>query len=99
MEITEVLRHGIVTEKTVRLQEKNNQYTFKVALQANKIDIRRAVETMFNVRVVAVNVMRMPGKARMIRRKGSAPRPVEAREWKKAIVTLAPGDSIDTLKA
>ena len=99
MEITEVLRHGIVTEKTVRLQEKNNQYTFKVALQANKIDIRRAVETMFNVRVVSVNVMRMPGKARMIRRRGSAPRPVEAREWKKAIVTLAPGDSIDTLKA
>ena len=99
MEITEVLRHGIVTEKTVRLQEKNNQYTFKVALRANKIDIRRAVETMFNVRVVSVNVMRMPGKARMIRRKGSAPRPVEAREWKKAIVTLAPGDSIDTLKA
>ena len=99
MEITEVLRHGIVTEKTVRLQEKNNQFTFKVALQANKIDIRRAVETMFNVRVVSVNVMRMPGKARMIRRKGSAPRPVEAREWKKAIVTLAPGDSIDTLKA
>ena len=98
MEITEVLRHGIVTEKTVRLQEKN-QYTFKVAMQANKIDIRRAVETMFNVRVVAVNVMRMPGKARMIRRRGSAPRPVPAREWKKAIVTLAPGDSIDTLKA
>jgi len=99
VEITEVLRHGIVTEKTVRLQEKNNQYTFKVALRANKIDIRRAVETMFNVRVVSVNVMRMPGKARMIRRRGSAPRPVEAREWKKAIVTLAPGDSIDTLKA
>jgi len=92
VEITEVLRHGIVTEKTVRLQEKNNQYTFKVALRANKIDIRRAVETMFNVRVVSVNVMRMPGKARMIRRRGSAPRPVEAREWKKAIVTLAPGD-------
>jgi len=70
-----------------------------VALRANKIDIRRAVETMFNVRVVSVNVMRMPGKARMIRRRGSAPRPVEAREWKKAVVTLAPGDSIDTLKA
>ena len=99
MEITEILRHGIVTEKTVRLQEKNNQYTFKVALQANKIDIRRAVETMFNVRVVSVNVMRMPGKARMIRRKGSAPRPQEAREWKKAIVTLREGQSIDALKA
>jgi large subunit ribosomal protein L23 len=99
VEITEVLRHGIVTEKTVRLQEKYNQYTFKVALGANKIDIRRAVETIFKVKVVSVNVMRMPGKERMIRRKGSAPRPVAAREWKKAIVTLAEGESIDALKA
>lgn len=98
MEITEVLRYGMTTEKTVRLQAQN-QYTFKVALNANKIDIRRAVETIFKVRVVKVNTMRMPGKERMIRRKGSAPRPVAAREWKKAIVTLAPGESIDSLKA
>ena len=98
MEITEVLRHGMTTEKTVRLQGQN-QYTFKVALNANKIDIRRAVETIFKVRVVSVNTMRMPGKERMIRRKGTAPRPVPAREWKKAIVTLAPGESIETLKA
>jgi large subunit ribosomal protein L23 len=98
VEITEVLRYGMTTEKTVRLQGQN-QYTFKVALNANKIDIRRAVETIFKVRVVSVNTMRMPGKERMIRRRGSAPRPVAAREWKKAIVTLAPGESIDTLKA
>ena len=99
MEITEVLRYGMTTEKTVRLQNEYNQYTFKVALNANKIDVRRAVETIFKVRVVSVTTMRMPGKLRMIRRKGSAPRPVQAREWKKAIVTLAPGESIDTLKA
>lgn len=99
MEITEVLRFGLTSEKTVRLQEKYNQYTFKVALNANKIDIRRAVETIFKVRVVSVTTMRMPGKQRMIRRKGTAPRPVQAREWKKAIVTLAPGESIDILKA
>ncbi len=98
MEITEVLRYGMTTEKTVRLQGQN-QYTFKVALNANKIDVRRAVETIFKVRVIKVNTMRMPGKERMIRRRGSAPRPVAAREWKKAIVTLAPGESIDTLKA
>jgi large subunit ribosomal protein L23 len=98
VEITEVLRHGIVTEKTVSLQARN-QYTFKVALEANKIDVRRAVEHLFKVKVVAVNIMRMPGKPRVIRRKGSAPRRMEAREWKKAIVTLAPGESIDALKA
>jgi large subunit ribosomal protein L23 len=99
VEITEVLRFGLTSEKTVRLQEKYNQYTFKVALNANKIDIRRAVETIFKVRVVSVTTMRMPGKQRMIRRRGTAPRPVQAREWKKAIVTLAPGESIDILKA
>ncbi len=99
MEITEVLRHGIITEKTVKLQEKHNQYTFKVALEANKIDVRRAVETIFKVKVVSVNIMRMPGKKRMIRRRGSAPRPLEPREWKKAIVTLAEGESIDALRA
>ena len=98
MEITEVLRHGIVTEKSVRLQGQN-KYTFKVALKANKIDVRRAVETLFKVNVVSVNVMRMPGKTRMIRRRGSAPRPVKAREWKKAIVTIKEGQTIDILKA
>jgi large subunit ribosomal protein L23 len=100
VEITEVLRHGIVTEKSVSLQ-KQNKYTFRVALEANKIDIRRAVEAMFNVNVVSVNTMRMPGKARMMyrRRRGSAPRLKEAREWKKAVVTLREGQTIDALKA
>lgn len=99
MEITEILRHGIITEKSVRLGEKHNQYTFKVALNANKIDVRRAVETIFNVKVVSVNIIRLPGKAKMIRQRGAAPRPVEPREWKKAIVTLKEGQTIDALKA
>ena len=98
MEITEILRHGIVTEKTVALQQQN-KYTFKVALEANKIDVRRAVETLFKVKVVSVTIIRMPGKQRMLRRRGAAPRPLGAREWKKAIVTLAEGESIDALKA
>src|SRR5260370_35247027 len=66
VEITELLSHGIVTEKTVKLQEKHNQYTFKVALKANKIDVRRAVETIFKVKIVAANIMLMPGKQRRI---------------------------------
>jgi len=98
VEITEILRQGIVTEKSVKLQERN-QYTFKVALDANKIDIRRAVETLFKVDVVKVNVMRMPGKPKWIRRRGVAPRPVPAREWKKAIVTVKEGQTIYILKA
>jgi len=98
VEITEVLRQGIITEKSVRLQEQN-KYTFKVALKATKIDVRRAVEQLFNVKVTSVNIMRMPGKPKMIRRRGVAPRPVEPREWKKAIVTLQEGQAIDALKA
>ena len=98
MEITEVLRRGILTEKSVQLQGQN-KYTFKVALEANKIEVRRAVETLFNVKVVSVNIMRMPGKAKMVRRRGAAPRPLPAREWKKAIVTLREGQTIDVLKA
>jgi large subunit ribosomal protein L23 len=98
VEITEILRKGIVTEKSMKLQERN-QYTFKVALNANKIDIRRAVESLFNVHVLKVNVMRMPGKPKWIRRRGIAPRPIPAREWKKAIVTIKEGQTIDILKA
>jgi large subunit ribosomal protein L23 len=98
VEITEVLRHGVVTEKSVKLQEAN-KYTFKVALKANKIDVRRAVETMFNVKVATVNIIRMPGKSKTFRRRGAAPQYEEAREWKKAIVTLRPGYTIDALKA
>lgn len=99
MELTEVLRQGIVTEKSVKLQEQN-RYTFKVALGANKIDVRRAVETLFNVKVVSVNIIRMPGKTRYIRRRGGTrPIPVPAREWKKAIVKVQEGQTIDALKA
>ena len=98
MEITEVLRKGIVTEKSVKLQE-SNKYTFEVASKANKIDVRRAVETLFKVEVLSVNIMRMPGKPKMMHRKSASPRPIEPREWKKAIVTLKEGQTIDALKA
>jgi large subunit ribosomal protein L23 len=98
VEITEVLRRGIITEKSVKLQQ-NNQYTFEVASKANKIDVRRAVETIFKVNVVAVNIMNMPGKPKVIHRKGVAPRPVQPHVWKKAIVTLKEGQTIDALKA
>jgi large subunit ribosomal protein L23 len=98
VEITEILRQGIITEESVKLQGLN-KYSFKVALKATKVDIRRAVETLFNVDVVSVNTMRMPGKPKMIRRRGSPPRPVAPREWKKAIVTIREGQTIDALKA
>ncbi len=104
MEITEVIRRGILTEKTTALQQLDNgrdkvipQYTFEVAVGANKYQIKQAVEAMFNVTVVRVNTMRMPGKARQIRTRKGIYR-AEARPWKKAIVTLADGESIDQLR-
>ena len=110
MEITEVIRHGIITEKSVDMQStrrvggKNDgqtvpRYTFKVALEANKYEIKQAVETMFpGVKVTRVNTMRVPGKARTTRTSKRFFRS-EARPWKKAIVTLADGQTIAELQA
>lgn len=103
MEITEVIKQGHITEKSVTLQNTTTptgvvipRYTFTVALEANKHEIRMAVEQIFNVKVVRVNTMRMPGKPHMLRtRKGIYQK--EARPWKKAIVTLAEGQSIAEL--
>jgi large subunit ribosomal protein L23 len=104
MEITEVIRRGILTEKSAALQQLDNghgkvipQYTFQVALMANKYQIKQAVEKMFNVKVVSVNTMHVPGKTRTIRTRKGIYR-AEARQWKKAIVTLAEGETIAQLQ-
>ena len=105
MDITEIIKQGIITEKSVMLQNTKTpkgeivpRYTFAVALEANKYEIRMAVEQLFGVKVVRVNTIRMPGKARTLRtRKGIYHK--EERPWKKAIVTLAPGQAIAELQA
>jgi len=86
----ELIRRPIVTEKTTVLQDLRNQYTFEVADRANKSEIRKAVETLFEVHVESVNVLNMPGKSRRM-----MGRPGEARGWKKAIVTLRAGEVIE----
>lgn len=88
MHIHEVLKRPIVTEKTT-LQGQQGRYTFEVDLRANKHQVKEAVETIFGVDVISVNVMRMPGKRRRYGRHLSRPRP-----WKKATVKLAEGQSI-----
>ena len=109
MDITDVIRHGIITEKSVDLQHTRRvrgnragetvpRYTFKVALEANKIQIKQAVEEMFGVKVLRVNTVRMPGKRHTLRTRKGIYRS-EAREWKKAIVTLATGQTIPELQA
>ncbi|MBN2450201.1 MAG: 50S ribosomal protein L23 [Lentisphaeria bacterium] len=77
----------LVTEKGTVLADHLNQYTFRVAKDANKIQIRSAVEALFEVKVRAVNVMNRQGKRKRLRSANYGKRP----DWKKAVVTLAEG--------
>ncbi len=89
MDPRDIIIRPIVTEKTTGLLA-DNQYTFEVALEANKHQIRDAIEKIFKVRVVNVNTMRQRGKVRRMGRfEGRRP------DRKKAIVTLAEGDRIE----
>ena len=89
MHLYEVLRRPLVTEKNTILQAQG-KYAFEVAREANKPQIKQAVEKAFNVKVTAVNVMTAPGKEKRVGR-----RMVLTQSWKKAIVTLKPGDKIE----
>jgi large subunit ribosomal protein L23 len=84
------LIHGpIITEKTHTLKEVGNKVTLRVAVKANKIEIRKAVEEIFKVKVLAVNTIRLRGKKKRLgRTEGRRP------DWKKAIITLAPGEKL-----
>ncbi|MBN1668104.1 MAG: 50S ribosomal protein L23 [Anaerolineales bacterium] len=94
--IYDVLRRPILTEKSSHQYDKLHQYVFEVAADASKSLIKDAVETLFDVQVVRVNVMRMPAKRN--RRARSRRLMVRRSGYKKAIVTLAPGDTIDVFE-
>ena len=89
MHLYEVLRRPLITEKNTMLQAQG-KYVFEIAREANKQQIKQAVEKAFKVKVLAVNVMTVPGKTRRVGR-----RQVLTQSWKKAIVTLKPGDRIE----
>lgn len=86
----EVIRRPVITEKSNRLSSQLNQYVFEVALNANKIQIREAVEVLFDVEVIKVNTMIMPAKRGTRGRKSY----IRSQAWKKAIVTLKEGQQI-----
>mgnify|MGYP000845587771 CR=1 FL=1 len=86
----EVVLQPLLTEKGTRLREEANQYLFRVAREANKVEIKRAIEQLFKVTVLDVRTLRVEGKLKRLGRfQGRRP------SWKKAIATLKPGDSID----
>jgi large subunit ribosomal protein L23 len=85
----QLIKGPIITEKTHSLKEAGNKLTLKVDVKANKIEIRKAIEALFKVKVLAVNTIKMMGKKKRLG-KSEGTRPA----WKKAIVTLAPGEKI-----
>lgn len=88
-DVLQVLERPLVTEKSTALAEMN-KYAFRVSTDANKHQIKEAVEKAFKVKVSSVNVANVPGKMRRVgRHQGMTP------EWKKAIVTVAPGYKIE----
>ncbi len=88
MNASQVLLRPVLTEKTTEMQE-GGRYTFEVARSATKLEVKRAVETTFGVDVVKVNTMNVKGK-----RKRFGPRLVAQKPRKKAVVTVAAGQSI-----
>ena len=88
----EVLRRPLITEKDTALQAQG-KYAFEVAGEASKHQIKQAVEKAFKVKVTGVNVTTVPGKTRRIGR-----RQVLTQSWKKAVVTLKPGDKIEIVE-
>ena len=87
----EILLRPVITERSTANQaQEQPQYAFQVAIDANKQEIRQAVEAAFDVKVQKVNTLRVKGKVKRVRREAG-----KRSDWKKAIVTLQKGQSID----
>ena len=89
----DIIKRILLTEKGTQLTEEQNKYLFRVALDANKVEIKRAVEELFNVRVMAVNTMRRKGKKKRQRTAHFG----MTSAWKRAVVTLHEDDSINLI--
>ena len=89
MHLYEVLRRPLITEKNTTLLPQN-KYAFEIDKRANKPQVKQAVEKAFKVKVNSVNMITVPGKTKRVGRQQ-----VLTSSWKKAIVTLNPGDKIE----
>ncbi|MBU1863967.1 MAG: 50S ribosomal protein L23 [Candidatus Omnitrophica bacterium] len=88
--VYDLIRNPLLTEKGSIQQADHNKYFFKVDVRANKKEIKEAVEKIYNVKVTKVHTMNIMGKFKRVRYQ-----PGRTSDWKKAIVTLKPGDVID----
>lgn len=91
LHLYDVIRRPVITEKSTMLTDEHNVYVFEVDVRANKKQIAEAVATVFDVDVMKVNTAIMPAKMGQRMRKTY----IRKKEWKKAYVTVAPGQSID----
>jgi large subunit ribosomal protein L23 len=89
-DLSKVIKRPMVTERGGYMREENNQYIFEVAPEANKHEIRQAVAHFFGVKVTGVRTMNYRGKVKRMGRFSG-----KRADWKKAVVTLAQGDTID----
>jgi large subunit ribosomal protein L23 len=87
-----VIRRPIVTEKSLISRDLQGQYVFEVSIDANKFDVRTAIENIFHVHVRDVNMMKIKGKRKRLGRFEG-----KRSNWKKAVVTLAKGERIEDL--
>ena len=86
----DIILRPLISEKSNKKRELFNQYTFEVARESNRIEIRRAVEKIFNVKVASVKTINVKGK---IKQRGRIVG--KRKDWKKAVVKLLPGQRID----
>lgn len=90
MHVYDILKRPILTEKSLEATDFDNKVTFEVDMRANKLQVKDAVQTAFDVTVTNVNIMVMPVKTQRRGRRMTIRKP----KWKKAVVELQPGDSI-----
>ncbi len=92
LDIYDVVKKPLLTERSMSRLEESNTYVFEVHMKANKVQVRNAVEKLFDVKVLSVNTAKVPGKTR---RRGRTV--TKMPDWRKAFVKLAEGDAIELL--
>ncbi|MDD5773620.1 MAG: 50S ribosomal protein L23 [bacterium] len=85
-----IIVRPVITERATEMRDKNNKYLFEISTQANKQEVKAAIEELFKVKVESVNILNVLGKFRRIRGKLG-----KKSDWKKAFVTLKEGNKID----
>lgn len=94
MQLTDVVVRPLLSEKANTLSDKLGKYVFRVHVKANKIEIKNAIQVLYNVKVMGVNTLKMPAKARSRYTKKGVLRGRRS-AYKKALVVLAEGNTID----